>query len=55
VLFSKFIDSSHPDGFETMVVIKGLGISESSANISSRAKQGQLKPIDRRAEKVHKE
>jgi len=40
---------------ETLVDIKGLGIGESSDYVSFRAEQGQLKPIDRRAVKVHKE
>ena len=35
--------------------IKGLGIGESSGCVSFRAEQGQLKPIDRRAVKVHKD
>ena len=42
---------------ETSVDIKGLGIGigESSGNVSFRAEKGQLKPIDLQAEKVHKE
>ena len=38
-----------------MVDIKGLGIGESSDYVSFRAEPGQLKPIDRRAVKVHEE
>jgi len=51
----QFTDSSRLDGVETLVDIKGLGIGESSDYVSFRAEQGQLKPIDRRAVKVHKE
>jgi len=40
---------------ETLVDIKGLGIGESQDCVSFRAEQGQLKPIDSRAIKVHKE
>ena len=49
------MDSSRLDGVETLADIKGLGIGESSGYVSFRAEQGQLKPIDRRAVKVHKE
>jgi len=50
----QFTDSSRLDGVETLVDIKGLGIDESLDYVSFRAEQGQLKPIDRRAVKVHK-
>jgi len=40
---------------EILVDIKGLEIGESSDHASFRAEQGQLKPADRRAVKVHKE
>ena len=49
------MDSSRLDGVETLADIKGLGIGESSDYVSFHAEQGQLKPIDRRAVKVHKE
>ena len=51
----QFTDSSRLDGVETLVDIKGVGIGESSDYASFRAEQGQLKPADRRAVKVHKE
>ena len=51
----QFTDSSRLDGVETLVDIKGFGIGESSDYVYFRAEQGQLKPIDRRAVKVHKE
>ena len=51
----EIMDSSRLDGVETLADIKGLGIGESSGYVSFRAEQGQLKPIDRRAVKVHKE
>jgi len=50
----QFTDSSRLDGVETLVDIKGVGIGESSDYASFRAEQGQLKPIDHRAVKVHK-
>jgi len=50
----QFTDSSRLDGAETLVDMKGLGIGESSDYGSFRAEQGQLKPIDRQAAKVHK-
>jgi len=50
----KFTDSSCLDGVETLVDTKGLGVGESSYYVSFRADQGQLKPINRRAIKVHK-
>ena len=39
----------------TLVEIKGLGIGEPLGYASFRAEQEQLKPIDCRAAKVHKE
>jgi len=39
----------------TLVDISSLGICESSDYTFFRAEQGQLKPIDRRAVKLHKE
>jgi len=43
------------DVAKALVYIKGQGIGEPSNFASFRAEQGQLKPIDRQAVKVHKE
>jgi len=50
----QFTDWSRLDGVETLVEIMGLGIGESSDYASFRAEQGRLKPVDRRAVKVHR-
>ena len=54
--FLEFTDSSRLDGSEALVDIKSLRIGESSSdNAFFRTEQLQLKPIDCRAVKVHKD
>jgi len=52
--YLQFTNSSRLDGAVTLVDIKCVGIGKSSDYFSFRAEQGQLKPIDRWAVKVHK-
>ena len=53
--FSDVTGSTFFDFVETLFDVKGYGISESSGYLSFRAGSADIKPIDSRSLKVHKE